>query len=590
MGGPASAMQPSAEEGDAGPAWRLLRSGLALADADVGDGDGRAELRAALAGFARAGDGHGSLLAAAALVQCIGIADDDYAGFEDAVAAIRASACDVDAIDDAGDRLSARAGRLVAGWFERLDDPDLPAQAERVVRSLADAAIAAPVRARAGLSALAFYETRARIDDVLWVELAMRPVLADPSAGARLVDEWRHMLVQGFYQCGAPERAQALLGERAHADAGASTALKRLLLDAQLAIGEGRRDNGRAALAEAEPLLGPRAPRPASWWHLLRSRLHLVEGQHRDALIHARLALRLAHESRLPERWMGVTVMQEGQVQLAAGSPADAVAFFERAARAGTGVQADYCWCLARFARALADFAAGAAESGREQLRSGFALARSLQWSGFLRASPQIAASLCALALEHDVEAAFVREVIAARGLEAGRSDLAAWPWPIRISTLGRFGIELDGTALAFRGKVAKKPLELLQFVIASSGSDVSTASATFALWPDLDGDKARAALNAALHRLRRLLGNDQAVQLELGRIALNPRLVWVDCLAFEQLVTGHIFSERLVASSDTENARDPYVAVRGRAVVVGWSDVPVAGDTTFRVRRARVE
>jgi hypothetical protein len=53
---------------------------------------------------------------------------------------------------------------------------------------------------------------------------------------------------------------------------------------------------------------------------------------------------------------------------------------------------------------------------------------------------------------------------------------------------------------------------------------------------------------------------------------------------------SGHLFAERLTASSENENARDPYVAVRGRAVVVGWSDVPTTGDTTFRVRRARVE
>ena len=116
------------------------------------------------------------------------------------------------------------------------------------------------------------------------------------------------------------------------------------------------------------------------------------------------------------------------------------------------------------------------------------------------------------------------------------RPDLAAWPWSIRIVTLGRFAIELDGKALAFRGKVAKKPLELLQFIIASSGSDVSTATATFALWRELDGDNAKAALNVALHRLRKLLGSDDAVLLELGHLSLNPRLVWVDCLAFEQL------------------------------------------------------
>jgi len=517
-------------------AWRLLREGLARADVDIGAG--RAELRGALARFDAAGVASGRLLAGAALVQCIGIADDDYAGFEDAVAAVHANAAEIDHLADAGDRLSARAGMLVAGWFRSLDDPALPELAAAIVRGLGDERIATPLRARAGLSALGFFETRSRLEDVLWVELALRPVLADASIGARLADECHHMLVQAFYQCGAPERAQALRAQRLDV-AGLPLppiVLKVLLLDAQLAIGEGRTDAGRLALARSEPLLGPAAPRPASWWHLLCSRLHLLEGRLGDSLIHARLSLRLAQESRMPERWMGVTVMQEGQVQLVAGRFDEAAPFFERAARAASGMQADYCTCLAHFARALAAFDAATPELGRERLRAGFGLASRLQWKSFLRASPRVAASLCASALEHDIESAFVREVIAARGLEAARQDLAAWPWSIRIVTLGRFAIELDGTALAFRGKVAKKPLELLQFIIASSGSDVSSATATFALWRELDGDKAKAAFNVALHRLRKLLGSDDAVLLELGHLSLNTRRVWVDCLAFEQL------------------------------------------------------
>jgi len=54
---------------------------------------------------------------------------------------------------------------------------------------------------------------------------------------------------------------------------------------------------------------------------------------------------------------------------------------------------------------------------------------------------------------------------------------------------------------------------------------------------------------------------------------------------------SGHVFVERLIASADNANAHDPWVAVRGRAVVVGWSDIPATGgDTTFRIRRARIE
>jgi LuxR family transcriptional regulator, maltose regulon positive regulatory protein len=147
-----------------------------------------------------------------------------------------------------------------------------------------------------------------------------------------------------------------------------------------------------------------------------------------------------------------------------------------------------------------------------------------------------VAARLCAWALQTGVEAEFARTVIADRRLQAEGIAAVEWPWPIRVRTLGRFEIEVDGTPLAMRGKVARKPLELLQFIIASGGNEVAASNAMFALWPDLDGDKARSAFNVAVHRLRKLLGRDDGVTLELGRLGLDTRVMWVDCLAFEAL------------------------------------------------------
>ncbi len=52
----------------------------------------------------------------------------------------------------------------------------------------------------------------------------------------------------------------------------------------------------------------------------------------------------------------------------------------------------------------------------------------------------------------------------------------------------------------------------------------------------------------------------------------------------------GHLFEERLIASGTTTTARDPYVTVRGRAIVEGWSEVPSGdGEPVFRLRRAVV-
>ncbi len=53
---------------------------------------------------------------------------------------------------------------------------------------------------------------------------------------------------------------------------------------------------------------------------------------------------------------------------------------------------------------------------------------------------------------------------------------------------------------------------------------------------------------------------------------------------------SGHLFEDRLTASGGISNARDPHVIVRGRAVVVGWSETAAGADPVFRLRRARVE
>lgn len=54
---------------------------------------------------------------------------------------------------------------------------------------------------------------------------------------------------------------------------------------------------------------------------------------------------------------------------------------------------------------------------------------------------------------------------------------------------------------------------------------------------------------------------------------------------------SGHLFEERLIASGTNVIARDPYVAARGRAVVLGWSELPATGgEPSFKTRRAKVK
>jgi DNA-binding SARP family transcriptional activator len=111
-----------------------------------------------------------------------------------------------------------------------------------------------------------------------------------------------------------------------------------------------------------------------------------------------------------------------------------------------------------------------------------------------------------------------------------------AWPWLVKIHTLGRFEILKDDEPLLFAGKVPKKPLELLKALIAFGGGNVPLDKITAALWPETDGDAAYASFKVALHHLRKLLGSDEAILITQGRISLNSRHCRVDATEFQRL------------------------------------------------------
>jgi tetratricopeptide (TPR) repeat protein len=128
--------------------------------------------------------------------------------------------------------------------------------------------------------------------------------------------------------------------------------------------------------------------------------------------------------------------------------------------------------------------------------------AASFRWlvTGFRR--------MLAVALTEGIEPDFARALIAEFAITAESPDIDQWPWPIRIRTLGGFSLAVDGAPLRSQRKAPKKPLELLKAVIAQGGQ---------------------------LRRLRKLLGRDEALLLEDGRLSLNSGCCWLDIWAFER-------------------------------------------------------
>ena len=114
-------------------------------------------------------------------------------------------------------------------------------------------------------------------------------------------------------------------------------------------------------------------------------------------------------------------------------------------------------------------------------------------------------------------------------------ADAPAHP-AVRIYTLGRFSLLLQGQPAVFGRKTPHRPLELLKAIIAAGGRDISLSMLTSILWPDSDGDDAKRAFDTTLFRLRKILGDERVINLREGKVSLDSRYCWTDVWAFERL------------------------------------------------------
>jgi ATP/maltotriose-dependent transcriptional regulator MalT len=178
--------------------------------------------------------------------------------------------------------------------------------------------------------------------------------------------------------------------------------------------------------------------------------------------------------------------------------------------------------------------------SGMRALRQAFAIAKPRNYLSFPLWRPEMLAKLCSAALEAGIETDFVARLIEERSLQldATSSALLNWPWPVRVQTLGQFRVTKNGEPISFTGKAQRRPLDLLKVVIAYGGRDVSEERVVEALWPRIDGDSAHRSFATTLHRLRKLLGEEKALQLSDGKLTLDGKYIWVDAWAFDQTIS----------------------------------------------------
>lgn len=108
---------------------------------------------------------------------------------------------------------------------------------------------------------------------------------------------------------------------------------------------------------------------------------------------------------------------------------------------------------------------------------------------------------------------------------------------PVKIRTLGRFSVEIDGRPIEFSRKTQKKPLDMLRVLIAHGCTRVDAGAVTEALWPGAEGDTGKMSFDSNLHRLRKLMNVNDLLVMSEGKLTLELSRCWIDTFALDEVV-----------------------------------------------------
>lgn len=300
------------------------------------------------------------------------------------------------------------------------------------------------------------------------------------------------------------------------------------------AIAAGDGDKVSSLLQKMFPLIRASSYFDLGNYHCIISCHSLSTGDFKSALEHAKITLQLALKSGSPIPTV-LAYLGMAQASFEIGQTFRAKAYLRVIFSISRKIK-DFKWNSALLIpMAYIAFKSGREERGVRLLREALRNAREHHHLNMLHWRTDVMALICLKALEHGIETDYVKQLIIRRNIlppvSHGTMDRVCelWPYPLRIHTLGGFGIIKNDLPIAFQGRVLQKPLELLKAIIAFGGKDVADAKLMDALWPGSDGDKASQSLKFTLHALRRLLGGDAYILLKGGRLSLNPNYCVVD-------------------------------------------------------------
>ena len=497
-------------------------------------------LEAAYEGFVATGDLRRVLMTAAHAVECHYYEWADFAPLDRWIGVFEMHLTGDFAFTAAYDALRVWSSFLIALLFRQPEHPRIAEVAAEVERLIGDdAALSVPLNFRLSAASILFnyYNWKTKGDTADSLIARVTPWLADPHASPVSQVWWRVHLAFNHQILGRYAAARRTMDE---AEAIArENGLRSLLFEiyyAEVAPVASTSDvqASVAALDKLRTVLNPSRRMDVAYFKFQESTVRMVEGRTHEAVAAAAEAVAIGRAAGLPPMQVPHFLVRHAMCLLQTGDTDAALARYEEAASLASGIDRRNFDIQRGLVGAEVARRAGDVDAAIAALQKWLPQAREHAYYGFLRQAPMITVPLFALALTHGVEAGFVRELIRQRRLAPPAPDIAAWPWPLALRTLGPFVLLRDGEPIVSKGKAQKKPLELLKALVAHGGRNVDAAMLTSLVWPEAEGDDAKASFDSNLYRLRKLLAVDGALVLAEGKLSLNPAVAWVDTWAFE--------------------------------------------------------
>lgn len=481
----------------------------------------------------------GQVAAASGVVETYFFSFSGYAGLRAWTERLAQLLAAPERFTSASQRLEACGSYLLAAFFGDGTHPDLPRYVDEI-REGVRGSLDPMLRFRTGTFLVAYAGATLNPNLVIEELELLDSLSLLPAAPPLRVAQWQHRFAFVSYQLGHFEAAlhRVTAGKQLCDQYGLRAPMSLLRqLEVFVLVAQGRHVDAARVLAEWEALLSPDRPVERSQWNVGRLMVLMASGERRDewcALAEAVAAQMDATGQtwiRALNRVPGAHALTECGEFAAAGRWVEDI----RHLIAGS--------CFTRFERDVLFIEAnlawheGRPDDARAKVQAALEWSRAsdvpFQIAHNVRTLPRLL-SLVQGGVHHDPFAA----ALAARyGLSNAPEPGHEAPMPIRVSFLGGCQIDVDGKPLEFRRKPQQRPLDILKVLVAQCSAAVPSSFLSDALWPDASGDAASNALKVALHRLRKLLGRDDAIEMRHGALSVSAHVVWTDVGEFERLL-----------------------------------------------------